>query len=652
MFGSYRQMVCAGALVVACACGAGEVVTWPAVEVRTSAPLAVKVNGKPVDVMTLPGPTHCLKGTDAQPYSAAFFDAAGEVEVEVVGAPMKDVRILPTSRGVKPEVTGATTMRFRATPPFTLAVEPTGRHGALIVSANTPEVNPPKEGDPNVIYFGPGRHHHEEPIRVGSNQTLYLAPGAYVEAPVAAKGTNITVCGRGILSGATWQWCKGPKGAGHFVSLSGQDITIRDVTLMSSYTWCLVFSGCDRALAENVKILNGRVLNDDGIDVCQSRHVTIRNCFIRAQDDCITPKWWCEDLLVENCALWTDVANIFRIGYECCGTAHPYRNLVFRDIDVLHQSIHKTPSTAYWAENAIFIQPGNDQRFENFLFERLRFDTPEAGDLFMTIRTFKVNDTWQKHKVAGHFRGITIRDVHFPEPLAGNTMGVRLESHDPEHRVEDVVFENVTGCGPLVVAGDVRDVKIPETSFARREPVTAWEPVKGWKAEGKTLTAEGPAASIRSACAPAKGGVVTARLTPLKPPADPAAGTTFGLRFAGPDGYWGLSFWRNIGSAGAPAPRRFEFEQMRGGKRFVQRRFTRLYTRDTVATWEWGRTYLFSLRVTDRVVEAAVFDDASGQEVFAEAYAIDGADGDMLGRPTFYTWGGTVGTVADVTWSH
>ena len=633
---------------------AGEVVTWPAVEVRTCAPLAVKVNGTPVEVMTLPAPTHCLKGENAHPYHAAFFDADCEVEVEVVGgdAPMRDVRILPLAKGVKPQVTGERTMRFRATPPFTLAVEPQGRHGALIVSANVPERDAPKPDDPNVVYIGPGRHHRDTPLRIGSNQTLYLAPGAYLESAVAAHGTNITVRGRGIISGAPWAWCKGP--AGHMVSLKGRDVTIRDVTLMSAYTWCLVLDGCEHACVDNVKILNGRVLNDDGIDVCQSRDVTIRNCFIRTQDDCITPKWWCEDLLVENCALWTDVANIFRIGYECAGKDRRYRNLTFRGIDVLHQSIHKTISQEYWAENTIFIQPANDQPFENFTFEDIRFDTVEAGDLFLTVRTFLVNDTWQHHKVAGHFRNLVVRDVHFPAAMPPNTMGVRLESHDPAHGVADVAFENVTGCGPLIVAGDVKGVKIPESSFARPTPVTAWKLSKpeDWTVSGDTLTSKGASWACAEADLPvATGGVFTARVTATQAPAKPSDGMTCGLRFRGPDGYWGLSLWRQVGANGSEGARRFEFEECLKDRRCAHLgKLVPLYRRGGDRGWNFGETYLFTLKITPTAVEAVVFDDRSGKELFAEKWAIMGRPAVVVGRPTLYSWNGVAATFADVAW--
>ena len=627
---------------------ATEVRTWPAPVVRTARPLSVRVNGTPVEVVSIPAPDHCLKGENAQPYSAAFFDADGEVDVEVSGASMKDVRILPLSRGVSPQIVGSERMRFRAKVPFTLAIEPHGRHHALIVVANEIEKDAPKPGDGNVVYIAPGQHYRDEALVLKSNETLYLAPGAYLESAIRAKGTNITVRGHGILSGAPWAHERGPKGGGVMAAFTGGNITVRDVTLMSSYNWTLVLRGCEDVLVDNVKILNGRVLNDDGIDVCASRRVTIRNCFIRSQDDCITPKWWCEDLLVENCALWTDVANIFRIGYECMAKGTVYRNHTYRDIDILHQSIGKKPASDYWAENAIFIQPGNDQMFENFTFENLRFDTPEPGDLFLTMRTFKVNDQWQHHKEAGHFRNLTVRNVHIPGPLAPNTFGVWLESHDPDHRIEGVTFENVTGVGPLKTVGDVRGVDIPASSFATQPtPITAWtfsDPAK-WHQRGTALETRGEGTWARADVPVVTGGVFTATIRPLTPPRDNRA-TTFGLRVAGPEGSWSLALYRTAAKGESPGGRIFDFTHHCGSRTWAPKGETCLYSRGK-GTWDFSRSYVFSIRLTERGVEAAVFDE-SGAEVFAEAWLFGTCPAVKAGCPQVFSWNGTGGVFSDV----
>ena len=146
-----RKTVLAFAVVASVAAACGEIVTWPAAPgtADTNGAFTVKVNGRDVDVIEIPKPTHCLKGDDARSYYAAFFDADEEVDVEVVGAAdMRRTRILPTRRGIAPKVKGEHAVGFRAKPPFNIAVEPSGLHGALVIAANVPEREPFKEDTP------------------------------------------------------------------------------------------------------------------------------------------------------------------------------------------------------------------------------------------------------------------------------------------------------------------------------------------------------------------------------------------------------------------------------------------------------------------------------------------------------------------------
>lgn len=421
----------------------------------------VSVDGRPVEVIRVPTPERAYSPRLKEPYSYAMFtsDGACEVTVKCSITGMASVAILPESKGVKPLRRTGDSVTFRMTPPMTLAVEPAGRDRALVITAAKPERNAPKEGDRGVHFFGPG-YHKAGIIRLGDAETLYLAPGAWVEGAVVGRGRGMKICGQGVLSGASWKWCAGPsdpdgiRAKSRLVRLSGEDIDVRDVTLFSSYGWTLVFDGVTNAVADCVKIIGGRVINDDGIDVCRAKGVTVRNCFIRAQDDSVAPKWWCEDLTVSNCVFWADFATAVRIGYECedGATGLKMRNLVFRDIDVLHLSVNKAPPTKYWTEVAFLVQPSHDQVFENILIENVRFHEAEKRDYLLVVRTQPITEGFQFDH-AGTLRGLTLRDIHLPPSNGG--MGVWLEAHDEAHPVEGVRFENVTGYGPVVRRGEV-----------------------------------------------------------------------------------------------------------------------------------------------------------------------------------------------------
>ena len=94
----------------------------------------------------------------------------------------------------------------------------------LHLFTNPPEVDIPKRDDPDVFYFAPGVHDIEE-LELKSGQTLYLAGGAVVRPcpsrlrlpekqrhytgaeyyraafPIRATGNDVTIRGRGIISG-------------------------------------------------------------------------------------------------------------------------------------------------------------------------------------------------------------------------------------------------------------------------------------------------------------------------------------------------------------------------------------------------------------------------------------------------------------------
>lgn len=463
-----RSMAVVSLAVLASGTAWADVVIWPAAEgtAATNGEYRVTVNGRPVDVIYIPKPSwhdkQLNEDENLQPYYVTFFDADEEVTVAVESPKdLTKTRILPTSKGVRPNIESAHRVTFRAKPPFNLSFEPTPRHRALVIAANVPERDVPRKDDPNVRYFAPGRHHFDKVIRIGSNQTMYFAPGSWVEGAVQASGTNITICGRGVLSGLCWNRYMGPNGGRMMLICPegidchkqvdcdhpARDIVVRDISLIGSWAWTLVPTLCENVLIDNVKILNGHVLNDDGIDVCKSRHVTIKNCFVRAQDDCIAPKYWVEDLKVENCVLWADVANLIRIGYECRGAdgRHKFSGLTFRNIDSVHQSCHKPPHHVAWSQNTIQIQAANNTVMEDFLFADFRIDYPEKGDHFLKAYTVNINTANNAGKEPGHIRNIGFRNVSVIGDLPDDkdTMGIWLQGADAAHTVEDVSFENV-----------------------------------------------------------------------------------------------------------------------------------------------------------------------------------------------------------------
>ncbi len=201
-------LILAASRVIGSAGLAGEVTVWKAPEgEQLSTAYRVTVDG--IDV-----PVYTARSVHGGDYAFAMFDFTGAVNVAVIartesGPSLSRAVIRPKSARIASQLQGDT-LTFTLDTPRKLSIEPDGINGPLLLFAGRPENNPPRQGDPNVVYFGPGIH---KPGRIvlKAGQTLYLAGGAVVKgAIIAHQADHIRICGRGILDGTDWPWLKGP----------------------------------------------------------------------------------------------------------------------------------------------------------------------------------------------------------------------------------------------------------------------------------------------------------------------------------------------------------------------------------------------------------------------------------------------------------
>ncbi len=328
----------------------------------------VEVNGKQVPVYSAQTQHHDKK------YSFAYFDFEGQVTIKVTtNFPLNNLVILPDKYGINPVVKNDVA-EFTIDRPFDISFEPTGQNSPLLIFSNSMEKVTPDEDDPNVIYFGPGEHNPEGGlIKLKSNQTLYIAGGAVVNAGIDASGDNITICGRGILDGSDWEHNAGPND--FMVNATDcNNLVIQDIIIKGSYYWTIVPQRCDRVLIEQVRLAGSRVGNDDGCNPCNSSNVIIRSCFFWTDDDSVSPKGITlaggeansrpvDNVLVEDCTFWVDFANGFRIATEssCPGI----RNFTARNVDFIHFP-SRDRVQIFW------LHPTGEMPMENLIFENIR----------------------------------------------------------------------------------------------------------------------------------------------------------------------------------------------------------------------------------------------------------------------------------------
>ncbi|QNN23865.1 hypothetical protein HED60_16850 [Planctomycetales bacterium ZRK34] len=384
------------------------------------------------------------------PYSFANFDTDGPVEVTITAArSLKNTVVRPARADVALTIVDDHTLKLRLPGPIKLSVEPDGRKGPLLLFANPMEVDPPKPGDPNVIYFGPGIHKPEK-IEVRDNQTLYLAGGAVVKGGVDARGQNITIRGRGILDGSDWPWRKGP--TDNTIMIRGSHVIVEGITIRGAPHWTIVPRHSQHVTIRNVKLCNSRVQNDDGINPCNSQDVLITDCFIRSDDDCVAMKGInfeqgnsnVERIVVENSVLWCDRARIFLLGHE--SRAEFMRDITLRNLDIIHYTMIP-----------FLFEPGEEMRLQNVTIENVRLHGEgQAG----FIRLRPVVNQYMHKKVPGHVQDIRFRHVQITgEPGGTDKYLVQIIGADAEHQVRQITLEDVTINGQPVTA-DSPNVRI------------------------------------------------------------------------------------------------------------------------------------------------------------------------------------------------
>jgi hypothetical protein len=445
---------CLAAATLLLSCGTGhlglvgrasaEVITYPAPPPEVlSQDYEVWADGKRVDVCQarVQDPPFSKSGRSyvgfdyGGPYSFANFDMSGRVTVRIAAKRSLAATVIrPQTSKAQLAHLEDNVIAVTLDGPQKISIEPEGKKGPLFLFANPLETNRPAPDAPGVIYFGPGLH-DAGAIQVTNGQTLYLAGGALVKGAIVAHGSNLSLRGRGILDGSDYPWQRGPGRSA--IDVRGTNVEISGITIRGSPVWTIALRGCRQVTIRDVKLCNGRVQNDDGIDPCNSQDVLISDCFIRTDDDCIalkgmdlgTPNPNVERITVENCVLWGDRARIFLLGHE--SRAMYMRDVTLRHLDIIH-----------FVMTPFLMEPGEDMTLENVLIEDVRIHgegQQELARLRPTVNQYMVK------KVPGFIRNVQFKNVQVTG--APGAYAVQLQGPDPQHDVRGVAFQDVSILG-------------------------------------------------------------------------------------------------------------------------------------------------------------------------------------------------------------
>lgn len=405
------------------------------------------------------GPVHAWDLKDTTQVGFASIDISGKVQISVLcHDAVKSAKVLPSAADITPTISGRQ-VRFGVSKPGQLTLETNGDWlHSLHLFVNPIETDIPKPNDPNVIYFAPGIHEIDS-MTVGSNKTVYLAPGAVVYGkplgdgkggpPIHGyggpvfylKGDSITLRGRGIIDGSRMLHRQG-----NILLAQGKNIHIEGVTLRDSSSWTFPVIDSDNVKIQNVKIFGWRG-NSDGIDVCNSRHVDVRDCFMRTYDDLVvlkTPDPHAgpdSDITVVRCTLWNELAHALSIGAEL---RTPVHNILFTNCDIIHDKGREWDLRVYNCDSA---------EVKNITFADIRIE--ESRKLFSLWIGKAV---WSNQAERGHIDEITFRHITSAAPARGEPFA-DLHGFDAAHAIHHVDFDNIVVAGRPMKSTDVKQNK-------------------------------------------------------------------------------------------------------------------------------------------------------------------------------------------------
>lgn len=311
-----------------------------------------------------------------------------------------------------------------------------GSHSPLNIFYGRPETAPAK--DSVTYYFGAGMH-YPGLITLKDNDTLYIDKEAYVFGSIySSGGENITICGGGILDNSCerriFENCYEPLTKGCLRLYDCTNVSISGIILLDSSNWSLALFGCENVTVDGVKILGQWRYNTDGIDIVNSRNVSVKNCFIRSFDDSLTIKaiYDCQDpienITVENCTLWCDWGHALQVGIETWAKA--YRNISFKNCDVIHV-----------ASVALAVNNGNAANISKVNFEDIRVELRD--DTLPEVIQRSDTESYPKSDFVKELEVISVDNHRF---------GIRTKNADKPRRlvftedfgaVKNILFRNI-----------------------------------------------------------------------------------------------------------------------------------------------------------------------------------------------------------------
>ncbi len=398
-----------------------------------------------------------VNGEECRTYHTEFFDfvsyvdksGSADVEVEIKDT-FKELSVSPKAAGIEYELReNKVTIQLKTGQRAVLELDHQLECPLYIFSEKY--VEKPEKID---YEFQSGKVYNIGCLELLSNQTVYIEEGAIVSGRITSKmADNIKILGNGILYGGNWhKWDE--NGAEQLiVPVLGKDIEIRGVTLLDGGSWHIVPVACQGVRIEDVNVL-GKVITGDGIDIVGCEDVIIKNCFVRANDDCISIKG-CDhqdpsgctsvrNVRVEDCIFWNaEFGNALEIGYETRGAE--ITDVVFKNCDIVHCQYEGNQSGG-----VLTIHNADRAHVHHIYYENIRIE--DAQEKFIDIKT--LDSKYSTDRERGMISDIYFKDIE----ITGGSFPVSIirgfEMKNELCRPHGFYFDNVVIHGKKITSAN------------------------------------------------------------------------------------------------------------------------------------------------------------------------------------------------------
>lgn len=185
-----------------------------------------------------------------------------------------------------------------------------------------------------------------------------------------------------------------------FVSCT--NVKLSDVSLINSASWVQTYLNCKNVLIEGVSVYSDSYWNNDGIDILDSKNVSIKNCDINSGDDAIclksidkTGENFCDNIVISNCKVRSS-ASAVKFGTAADGDM---RNVLIENIKI---------RDTY--RSAIAIEAVQEGTIENVLVRNIK--AKNTGNAIF-LRVGRIRNARNQ----GVLKNVTIQNVKVKVPL-------------------------------------------------------------------------------------------------------------------------------------------------------------------------------------------------------------------------------------------